>query len=59
MRLIVDQIRGMEVFQAMNTLKLTSRAAAPAVIEATSESGISSFEEKNEGERVDVGYALY
>ncbi|MEM7369243.1 MAG: 50S ribosomal protein L22 [Bacteroidota bacterium] len=54
MRLIIDQIRGMEVFDAMNTLKFTNRAAAPAVMRLL-QSGITSFEEKNEGERVDVG----
>ncbi|MEZ4848109.1 MAG: 50S ribosomal protein L22 [Bacteroidia bacterium] len=54
MRLVVNQIRGMEVFQAMNTLKFTSKSAAPAVMRLL-RSGVTSFEEKNEGERVDVG----
>lgn len=53
MRMVVDQIRGMEVFQAMNTLKFTSRAAAPAVGRLL-RSAIASYEEKNEGERVDI-----
>lgn len=54
MRMVVDQIRGMEVFHAINTLKFTSRAAAPAVGRLL-RSAITSYEEKNEGERVDIG----
>lgn len=53
MRMVVDQIRGMEVFAALNTLKLTTRAAAPAV-EKLLRSAIASLEEKFEGERVDI-----
>ncbi|MEM7656507.1 MAG: 50S ribosomal protein L22 [Bacteroidota bacterium] len=53
-RLVVDQIRGMEVFEAMNTLRFTEKAAAPAVLRLL-RSAITSFEEKNEGDRVDVG----
>lgn len=54
MRLIVDQIRGMETFHALNVLKFTNKAAAPAVMRLV-RAGISSFEAKNEGERVDIG----
>lgn len=54
MRLVVDQIRGMEVFAALNLLKLTTKAAAPAV-ERLLRSSIASLEEKFEGERVDIG----
>jgi large subunit ribosomal protein L22 len=54
MRLVVDQIRNMEVFDAMNTLKLTTRAAAPAVLKLL-RSGIASLEEKFEDQRVDIG----
>jgi large subunit ribosomal protein L22 len=54
MRLVVDQIRGMEVYEAMNTLKFTNKAAAPAVLRLL-RSGITSYEAKNEGDRVDVG----
>ena len=54
MRLIIDQIRRMEVYDAMNTLKFTNRAAAPAVMRLL-QSAITSFEEKNDGERIDVG----
>ena len=54
MRMVTDQIRGMEVFHALNTLKFTSRAAAPAVHRLL-KSAIASYEEKFEGERVDVG----
>ncbi|RMG75580.1 MAG: 50S ribosomal protein L22 [Bacteroidetes bacterium] len=54
MRLVVDQIRGMETFHALNVLKFTNKAAAPAVMRLV-QAGISSFEEKNEGERVDIG----
>lgn len=53
-RLIADQIRGMEVFEALITLKFTSKAAAPAVARLL-RSAISAYEEKNEGERVDTG----
>ncbi len=53
MRMVVDQIRKREVFDAMNVLKLTTRAAAPAVSRLL-KSGIASAEEKTE-ERVDVG----
>ncbi|MCL4146429.1 UNVERIFIED_CONTAM: hypothetical protein GTU68_023237 [Idotea baltica] len=53
MRLIVEPIRKMEVFQAMNTLKLTTRASAPAVLRLL-KSAITSYEEKFEDDRVDV-----
>jgi large subunit ribosomal protein L22 len=52
-RLVVDQIRGMEVFHAMNVLKFTPKAAAPAV-QRLLRAAISSFEEKFDA-RVDVG----
>lgn len=51
MRLIVDQIRGREVFDALNVLKFTSKAAAPAVYRLLL-SAIASYEEKFD-ERVD------
>ena len=54
MRLVITQVRGMEVFQAMNTLKFTTKSAAPAVMRLV-RAGVTSFEEKNEGERIDVG----
>lgn len=54
MRLIVDQIRGMEVFEALTVLKFTPKASAPAVAKLL-RSAISAYEEKNEGERVDLG----
>lgn len=54
MRMVIDQIRGMEVFDAINTLKLTSRAAAPAVLRLL-KSAVASYEEKFEGDRIDVG----
>lgn len=54
MRLVISQVRGMEVFQAMNTLKFTTKSAAPAVMRLV-RAGVTSFEEKNEGERIDVG----
>jgi large subunit ribosomal protein L22 len=53
-RLVVDQIRGREVFHALNVLKLLSRRVAPAV-EKLLRSAIASFEEKFEGEKVDIG----
>ncbi len=54
MRMVVDQIRKREVFDAMNVLKLTNRAAAPAVARLL-KSGIASLEEKRDPDRVDVG----
>lgn len=54
MRMVIDQVRGMEAFQALSVLKFTSRAAAPAV-ERLLRSAIASWEEKFDGERVDVG----
>ena len=53
MRMVVDQIRGMEVFHALTVLKFTSRACAPAV-ERLLRSGIASYEAKFD-ERIDVG----
>jgi len=52
MRLIVDQIRGREVFDALNVLKFTSKAAAPAVSRLL-QSAIASYEEKFD-DRVDI-----
>ena len=54
MRLVVDQIRGMEVFQAMAVLKFTSKAGAPAVSKLV-KAGIASYHEKFEDSRVDAG----
>ncbi len=54
MRLLADMIRGMEVFHALNTLKFTARGAAPDLAKLL-KSAIASFEQKFEGERVDVG----
>jgi large subunit ribosomal protein L22 len=54
MRLVVDQIRGREVFHAINVLKMTSRRAAPAV-EKLIRAAISSSEGKYDDEKVDVG----
>lgn len=54
MRLTVDQIRGMEVNDALVTLKFTTRATAPAVYRLL-RSAIANYEEKNDGERVDIG----
>lgn len=52
-RLITDQIRGMEVFQALSVLKFSPKASAPA-IDRLLRSAIASYEEKFD-ERVDVG----
>lgn len=52
-RLVIDQIRGMEVYQALSVLKFTSKASAPAVARLL-RSAVASFEEKFD-ERVDVG----
>ncbi|MFK7969733.1 MAG: 50S ribosomal protein L22 [Bacteroidia bacterium] len=52
-RLVVDQIRGMEVYQALSVLKFTSKASAPAMARLL-RSAVASFEEKFD-DRVDVG----
>jgi len=54
MRMVVDQIRNREVFDALNVLKFTPKAPAPAVAKLL-RSAVASLEEKFEGERVDVG----
>ncbi len=54
MRLVIDQIRGMEVYEALTTLKFTTKAGAPAITRLL-RSAISNYEEKNEGEKVDFG----
>ena len=54
MRLIVDQIRNREVFDALNVLKFTSKAGAPAVSRLL-RSAVASLEEKFDGDQVDVG----
>ncbi len=54
MRLIVDQIRNREVFDALNVLKFTPNAGAPAVSRLL-RSAVASLEEKFEGDQVDVG----
>jgi large subunit ribosomal protein L22 len=52
-RLVTDQIRGMEVFQALSVLKFSPKASAPA-IDRLLRSAIASYEEKFD-DRVDVG----
>jgi len=53
MRMIVDQIRGAEVFQALNVMKFTAKAGAPAVAKLI-RAGIASAEEKFD-DRVEPG----
>lgn len=53
MRLIVDQVRGMEVFNALNVMKFTAKAGAPDVAKLI-KAGIAAVEEKL-GEKVDNG----
>jgi large subunit ribosomal protein L22 len=53
MRLIVDQIRGKEVFHALNLVKFTAKAGAPAVARLI-KAGVASYEEKFD-ESVDAG----
>lgn len=53
MRMIVDQIRGAEVTQALNVLKFTAKAGAPAVAKLVL-AGIASAEEKFD-EKVEAG----
>ena len=47
MRLVVDMIRGMEVFKALGVLKFSNKEAA-ARIEKLLRSAISNWEQKNE-----------
>jgi large subunit ribosomal protein L22 len=47
MRLVVDMIRGMEVFRALGVLKFSNKAAA-AKVEKLLRSAISNWEQKNE-----------
>ncbi|MFN0202883.1 MAG: 50S ribosomal protein L22 [Bacteroidia bacterium] len=54
MRMIIDQIRGKEVFLALNVLKFTAKAGAPAVAKLL-KSAIACYEEKFGGDRVDAG----
>jgi large subunit ribosomal protein L22 len=54
MRMIVDQIRGMEVFQALNVLKFTAKNGASSVAKLV-KAAVASYQEKFEGERVDAG----
>ena len=54
MRLIVDQIRGREVVDALSVLKFTPKAGAPAVSKLV-RAAIASYEEKFDGEQVDLG----
>lgn len=53
MRLIVDQVRGMEVTQALNVIKFTAKAGAPAIAKLI-KAGIACVEEKFD-ERVERG----
>ncbi len=52
-RMVIHQIRGMEVFQALSVLKFSPKASAPA-IDRLLRSAIASYEDKFE-DRVDVG----
>ena len=52
MRLVVDLIRGKEVFAALNILKFTNKEAAIRV-EKLLVSAITNWEAKNEGKRAD------
>lgn len=54
MRMVVDLIRNREVFDALSVLKFTPKAGARPVAKLLL-AGVASFEEKNEGERVDIG----
>src|ERR1700739_2552414 len=53
MRLVVDLIRGKEVFEALNILKFTNKEAAIRV-EKLLFSAIKNWEAKNEGERAEA-----
>ncbi len=53
MRLIIDQVRGMEVFSALNVMKFTAKAGAPDVAKLI-KAGVAAAEEKL-GQRVDNG----
>jgi large subunit ribosomal protein L22 len=52
MRLLADQIRGMQVEKALNTLKFSQRRQYAVRLEKLLLSAINNWEKKNEGERI-------
>ena len=54
MRMVLDLVRKREVFDALSVLKFSPKTGAPAVSKLIL-AAIASYEEKNEGARVDVG----
>lgn len=53
MRLLANQIRGMEVNKALNTLKFSQRRQYAIRLEKLLISAINNWEKKNDGERVE------
>lgn len=53
MRLLANQIRGMQVEKALNTLKFNQRRQYAVRLEKLLLSAINNWEKKNEGARID------
>ncbi len=53
MRLLANQIRGMEINKALNTLKFSQRRQYAVRLEKLLLSAINNWEKKNEGERIE------
>lgn len=53
MRLLANQIRGMEIQKALNTLKFSQRRQYAVRLEKLLLSAINNWEKKNEGERIE------
>ncbi len=53
MRLLANQIRGMEIQKALNTLKFSQRRQYAIRLEKLLLSAINNWEKKNEGERIE------
>lgn len=53
MRLVADQIRGMEVNKALNTLKFNQKRTYAIQLEKLLLSALANWEKKNEGERIE------
>lgn len=53
MRLLANQIRGMEIQKALNTLKFSQRRQYAIRLEKLLLSAINNWEKKNDGERIE------
>ena len=53
MRMVVDQIRGQRIDQAMNTLRFNQRLTYSSLLEKLLRSAIANWEQKNDGMRAE------